>query len=219
MIRVVVADDQPLVRVGFVTFLGAQPGIEIVGEAGDGAESVRVVSETVPDVVLMDVRMPAFDGIEATRRIATAFGSRIAVIILTTFDFDEYVFSALRAGASGFLLKDTRPEDLVQAVRAVASGDALLAPAVTKRLIKEFVRGPVVGLGELDALTKRENEIMVLVARGLSNSEIAERYHLSEATVKTHVNRLMNKLELSSRAQVVVAAYEAGLVVPSRFSG
>jgi DNA-binding NarL/FixJ family response regulator len=219
MIRVVVADDQPLVRVGFVTFLGAQPGIEIVGEAGDGAESVRVVSETVPDVVLMDVRMPAFDGIEATRRIAAAFGSRIAVIILTTFDFDEYVFSALRAGASGFLLKDTRPEDLVQAVRAVASGDALLAPAVTKRLIKEFVRGPVVGLGELDALTKRENEIMVLVARGLSNSEIAERYHLSEATVKTHVNRLMNKLELSSRAQVVVAAYEAGLVVPSRFIG
>ncbi|GLY50306.1 response regulator transcription factor [Lentzea sp. NBRC 102530] len=219
MIRVVVADDQPLVRVGFVTFLGAQPDIEVVGEAGDGAESVRVVSETKPDVVLMDVRMPAFDGIEATRRIAATFGPSIAVIILTTFDFDEYVFSALRAGASGFLLKDTSPEDLVQAVRAVASGDALLAPAVTKRLIKEFVRSPVVGPGELDALTKRENEIMVLVARGLSNSEIAEQCHLSEATVKTHVNRLMNKLELSSRAQVVVAAYEAGLVVPSRFCG
>lgn len=214
-IKVVVADDQALVRAGFAAFLRAQPDIEVVAEAGDGIGVVTAVTEHRPDVVLMDVRMPEADGIEATRRITEAFGGEVAVLILTTFDLDEYVYAALRAGASGFLLKDTSPEDLVAAVRVIAAGEALLAPTVTKRLIREFSGTPV-STAYLSELTRRENEIMVLVARGLSNAQIADKLYLSATTVKTHVNRLMAKLGLTSRAQVVAAAYEAGLVVPAR---
>ncbi|MDX8146971.1 response regulator transcription factor [Lentzea sp. BCCO 10_0061] len=214
-IKVVVADDQAMVRAGFAAFLRAQPDIEVVAEAADGVSAVAAATEHRPDVVLMDIRMPEADGIEATRRITETFGSEVAVLILTTFDLDEYVYSALRAGASGFLLKDTDPEDLVAAVRVIAAGEALLAPTVTKRLIREFTSAPVrtVLLAEL---TKRENEIMVLVARGLANNEIADKLFLSATTVKTHVNRVMAKLGLNSRAQVVAAAYEAGLVIPAR---
>jgi DNA-binding NarL/FixJ family response regulator len=212
-IRLVIADDQALVRAGFRAFLNAQPDVEVVAEASDG---LAAVTEHRPDVVLMDIRMPGIDGVEATRRITATLGTEVAVLILTTFDVDEYVCAALRAGASGFLLKDTRPEDLVNAVRVVAAGEALLAPTVTKRLIREFAGTPVSNTS-LAELTKCENEIMVLVARGLSNTQIAGQLHLSATTVKTHVNRLMAKLGLSSRAQVA-AAYEAGLVVPARFS-
>ncbi|MFS8102649.1 response regulator transcription factor [Lentzea alba] len=214
-IEVVVADDQALVRAGFAAFLRAQPDIEVVAEAADGISAVAAATEHRPDVVLMDIRMPQADGIEATRQITEAFGGEVAVLVLTTFDLDEYVYAALRAGASGFLLKDTSPEDLVAAVRVIASGEALLAPTVTKRLIREFTAAPV-SPAHLAELTKRENEIMVLVARGLSNNQIADKLYLAPTTVKTHVNRLMAKLALTSRAQVVAAAYEAGLVIPAR---
>ena len=217
-IRVVVADDQALVRAGFRMLIDVEPDIEVVGEAADGVEAVDVVHRTRADVVLMDVRMPRVDGIEATRRIcadpATA-GTR--VVILTTFDLDEYVFSAVRAGASGFLLKDTPPAELLGAVRVVAGGDALLAPSVTKALIAEFARHPSPDTGpppQLDLLTEREREVLVLVAQGLSNAEIAAALVVGQATAKTHVSRLLLKLAARDRAQLVMLAYESGLVVP-----
>ena len=217
-IRVVVADDQALVRAGFRMLIDVEPDIEVVGEAADGVEAVEVVRRTRADVVLMDVRMPKVDGIEATRRIcadpATA-GAR--VVILTTFDLDEYVFSAVRAGASGFLLKDTPPAELLTAVRVVAGGDALLAPSVTRALIAEFARQPSPDDGpppQLDLLTDREREVLVLVAQGLSNAEIAETLVVGHATAKTPVSRVLLKLGARDRAQLVMLAYESGLVVP-----
>ncbi|CAN5362269.1 response regulator transcription factor [soil metagenome] len=221
MIRVLLADDQALVRAGFRALLDAQDDIEVVGEVGDGEEAVRLATEFTPDVVLMDIRMPGVDGLEATRRIAgdeRLAGTR--VVILTTFGLDEYVFEAIRSGASGFLVKDTEPEELLQAVRVVAAGDALLSPSVTRRLIAEFAarakepRSPD-GLKEL---TDREREVVALVAEGLSNEEIAARLFLSPATAKTHVSRAMGKLGARDRAQVVVIAYEAGLVRPGWLS-
>ncbi len=217
MIRVVLADDQALVRAGFRALLDSEDDIEVVAEAGDGREAVREILATRPDLVLMDVRMPGMDGLEATRRIAA--DDRLAgvrVIILTTFDLDEYVFEALRTGASGFLVKDTEPTELVAAVRTVASGDALLSPGVTRRLIAEYAArakepGPT---RELDVLTDREREVMALVAAGLTNDEIGGRLFVSPATAKTHVSRAMIKLGARDRAQLVVAAYESGLVRP-----
>ena len=212
-IRVVVADDQQIVREGFAALLETQPDISVVGRAADGEEAVRVCGEQRPDVVLMDVRMPVMDGIEATRRVAG--GPR--VLILTTFDLDEYVYDALSAGASGFLLKDAGAERLFEAVRVVADGDALLAPQVTRRLIAEFARQrppeqpPPERLSEL---TPRETEVLRLVAEGLSNTEIAGRLVLSDETVKTHVSRVLGKLGLRDRTQAVIAAYESGLVAP-----
>lgn len=217
MIKVVLADDQVLVRAGFRALLDAQPDIGVVGEAGDGAEAVRVVAETAPDVVLMDIRMPGTDGLAATRRIvADPAAAGVRVLILTTFDDDEYVFEAIRTGASGFLVKDTEPVELLRAVRVVAEGDALLSPGVTRRLIGEFARRarPVRPMRELDALTSREKEIVALVAEGLSNDEIAQRLVVSPATAKTHVSRAMVKLGARDRAQLVVLAYETGLVRP-----
>jgi DNA-binding NarL/FixJ family response regulator len=214
VIRVVVVDDQPLVRAGLVTILGTAGDIEVVGEADDGESGVALVRELAPDVVLMDVRMPRLDGIEATRRLRD---TSARIVVLTTFDLDEHVYAALRAGASGFLLKDAPPEALVEAVRASARGDALLAPAIVKRLVEEFVSGPPPGGGRperLEVLTAREVEVLTEIARGLSNAEIAARLFLSEATVKTHVNRLLTKLRLRDRAQAVVVAYESGLVRP-----
>jgi len=217
VIRVLLADDQVLVRAGFRALLDAQADIEVVGEAGDGAAAVRLASQQHPDVVLMDIRMPGLDGLEATRRIAADVAlAGVRVIILTTFDLDEYVFEALRVGASGFLVKDTEPVELLRGVRAVASGDALLSPGVTRRLIAEFAtrsRAPQAPR-ELAALTDREREVMTLVAAGLSNDEIAERLVVSPATAKTHVSRAMIKLGARDRAQLVVYAYEAGLVRP-----
>jgi DNA-binding NarL/FixJ family response regulator len=218
-IRVAVADDQPLVRTGFATMVGHAADLTLVGEAADGEEAVRLANETRPDVFLMDVRMPRLDGIEATRRITTgAETTGVRVVILTTFDLDEYVYGALRAGASGFLLKDVVPEDLLAAIRIVAAGDALLAPGVTRRLIEEFARrpGPTgdASAVALDALTDREREVLQLVAGGLSNHEIAERLFMSPATAKTHVGRILMKLDARDRAQLVMLAYEAGLVVP-----
>jgi DNA-binding NarL/FixJ family response regulator len=213
-IRVVVADDQQIVREGFAALLETQDDITVVGRAADGEEAVRVCGEQRPDVVLMDVRMPGVDGIEATRRLA---GTR--VIILTTFDLDDYVYDALSAGASGFLLKDAGAERLFEAVRVVADGEALLAPAVTRRLIAEFARQrPRVRPApeRLSELTPRETEVLRLVAEGLSNTEIAERLVLSDETVKTHVSRVLFKLGLRDRTQAVVAAYESGLVEPRR---
>jgi len=212
--EVVVADDQGLVRAGLVSILSSQPDLTVVGEAADGDEAVRVVRDADPDVVLMDVRMPGVDGIEATRRLA---GSRAAVVMLTTFDLDEYVYAAMKAGAIGFLLKDSPPESLVEAVRCAARGDALLAPAITRRLVEEFVRRPAPGASRperLEPLTQRECEVLAEVARGLSNAEIAAKLFLSEATVKTHVTRMLTKLRVRDRAQAVVAAYESGLVRP-----
>ena len=214
-IHVVIADDQALMRGGFRMILDAEPDLDVVGEAIDGADAVRAFERWRPHVVVMDVRMPTMDGIEATRRI-TGLDASAKVLILTTFDLDEYVYDALRAGASGFLLKDRPPEELVHAVRVVASGDALLAPAVTRRLIEEFahrpsVPGPPRGLEEL---TEREREVLVLMARGRSNAEIAADLFLAETTVKTHVGRVLHKLGLRDRAQAVVAAYESGLVQP-----
>ncbi len=217
-IRVAVADDQPLVLEGFATIVSRAPDLELVGQAPDGEQAVQLARERRPDVFLMDVRMPVLDGIEATRRITTGPDmAGVRVLILTTFDLDEYVFSALRAGASGFLLKDVGPEALLDAVRVVAAGDALLAPRVTRRLIEQYSRRPE-GLPlddrALAVLTEREREVLALVGRGLSNQEIAERLYMSPATAKTHVVRAMSKLHAGDRAQLVVIAYETGLVTP-----
>jgi DNA-binding NarL/FixJ family response regulator len=217
MIRVVLADDQDLVRAGFRLLLDAQEDIEVVGEAGDGDEAVRLARRHRPDVVLMDIRMPGTDGLAATREIAA--DERLAgvrVVILTTFELDEYVFEAVRSGASGFIVKNTKPVELLQAVRAVAAGDALLSPSVTRRLIREFAartrQAPP--MPSLDTLTDREREVMVLVAEGLTNDEIAERLFVSRLTAKTHVSRAMVKLGARDRIQLVVIAYESGLVRP-----
>jgi DNA-binding NarL/FixJ family response regulator len=218
VIRVVLADDQALVRAGFKALLDAQPDVTVVGEASDGAEAVSLVTKLAPDVVLMDIRMPVLDGLAATRQICAAPGlTMVKVIILTTFELDEYVFTALRDGAAGFLVKDTEPADLVRAVRVVAGGDALLSPGVTRRLIAEYAtrsRAPSAPTGQLDALTDREREVVALVGLGLSNEEIAARLVVSPLTAKTHVSRAMVKLGARDRAQLVVAAYEAGLVRP-----
>lgn len=235
-VRILLVDDQPLLRMGFRLILEGEDDLEIVGEASDGAEAVRQVRLLAPDVVLMDVRMPVLDGIEATRAL-TASGARAKVIILTTFDLDEYAFAGLQAGASAFLLKDVAPAELINAVRVVASGDAVVAPRITRRLLETYVRsggggaapGGAAGQGSptshggarpagdplLEDLTPRETEMLGAMAEGLSNAEIAHRYFLSEATVKTHVRRILNKLHLRDRVQAVVYAYETGLVVPS----
>jgi DNA-binding NarL/FixJ family response regulator len=213
-IRVLIADDQALMRTGFRMILDAQDDIEVVGEAIDGADAIRRFEKLAPDVVVMDVRMPTMDGIEATRRLA-ALGRPARVLILTTFDLDDYVYEALRAGASGFLLKDRPSEELVAAVRVIAAGEALLAPSVTRRLIEEFARrAPAPTRTELDELTEREREVLVLMARGLSNAEIARALFVADTTVKTHVGRVLHKLGLRDRAQAVVLAYESGLVQP-----
>ncbi|MFI6300789.1 response regulator [Amycolatopsis thailandensis] len=215
VIRVVLADDQVLVRSGFAALLRVEAGVTVVGEADDGEAAVAVVAETRPDVVLMDVRMPGIDGIEATRRIvADERLSGVRVIMLTTFDLDEYVFDALRAGASGFLLKHTKPADLVEAVRVVAAGDALLSPSVTRRLIAEFATRPSRPMPRADgsAFTEREHEVVQRVAHGMSNEEIAQEFVISSATVRTHVSRAMAKVNARDRAQLVVFAYRSGLV-------
>ncbi|EWC58448.1 DNA-binding response regulator, LuxR family [Actinokineospora spheciospongiae] len=215
MIRIVLVDDQELMRVGFRMVLGAQEDMEVVGEAGDGRAAIELAASLRPDVVLMDVRMPVLDGVEATRAITEAGTAK--VLVMTTFDLDEYALSALRNGASGFLLKDTPPSHLVSALRSVASGDAVVSPSVTRRLLDRFL-GP--GGGEprdpsaLEVLTEREREVLVLIAQGLSNAEIARKLFLSEATVKTHVGRVLSKLDLRDRVQAVVLAYETGLVRP-----
>jgi DNA-binding NarL/FixJ family response regulator len=213
-LRVVVADDQALVRTGFKMILASE-GIDVVAEATNGAEAVDAVRRTRPDVILMDIRMPEMDGLEATRRILTSDADGPRVIILTTFDLDQYVYAALSAGASGFLLKDVSPEHLTAAVRMVRTGDALLAPAITRRLIERFAHRDSTATAhhrDLAALTPRELEVMGLLARGLSNAELAGRLHLSEATVKSHVARILAKLRLRDRAQAVIVAYETGLV-------
>ncbi|MER8095098.1 response regulator transcription factor [Streptomyces goshikiensis] len=217
MIRVLLADDQQLVRAGFRALLDAQPGIEVAGEAADGAEALRLVRALRPDIALMDIRMPGLDGLAATRAITgdPALTS-VKVVMLTTFDLDEYVFEAIRSGASGFLVKDTEPEELLRAVRAVVEGDALLSPGVTRRLIAEFAarsKAPAAAAG-LERLTDREREVMALVGLGMSNEEIARRLVVSPLTAKTHVSRTMIKLGARDRAQLVVLAYESGLVRP-----
>ncbi|MFH8516435.1 response regulator [Streptomyces gelaticus] len=217
MIRVLLADDQSLVRAGFRALLDAQPDIEVAGEAADGAEAVRMVGELRPDIVLMDIRMPHLDGLAATRAITQdARPDGVRVVMLTTFELDEYVFEAIRSGASGFLVKDTEPDELLRAVRAVVGGDALLSPGVTRRLIAEFAarsKEPAAATG-LSELTEREREVMALVGMGLSNDEIARRLVVSPLTAKTHVSRAMVKLGARDRAQLVVFAYESGLVRP-----
>jgi DNA-binding NarL/FixJ family response regulator len=216
VIRVLIADDQALVRTGFRVIIDAEPDLEVVGEAGDGRETIDAVATRRPDVVLMDIRMPNLDGIEATRRL-TASGARAPrVLMLTTFDLDEYVYEALRAGASGFLLKDAGADELLHAVRVVAAGEALLSPSITRRLIADYARRPPVSErpAALAELTPRELEVLRLVARGLSNGAIAAELVLGEATVKTHVARIFQKLDLHDRAQAVVLAYETGLVSP-----
>ena len=217
MIRVLLADDQALVRAGFRALLDAQEDLEVVGEASDGEEAVQLAGRLAPDVVLMDIRMPGVDGLAATRRITEDERlDAVRIVILTTFDVDDYVFEAIRSGASGFLVKDTEPAELLQAVRVVARGEALLSPGVTRRLIEEFAtRAKEPGRADLlEALTDREREVMALVAEGLSNDEIAERLVVSPATAKTHVSRAMMKLGARDRAQLVVMAYESGLVRP-----
>ena len=218
---ILLVDDQPMLRMGYRMVLDAQPDLTVVGEAEDGLAAIEVTARLEPDVVLMDVRMPGLDGVQATERIV-ASGSRSRIIILTTFDLDEYAYGALRAGASGFLLKDAPPPDLLSAIRAVATGDAVVAPSVTRRLLEQFARHlprpedtPERVDTRVDLLTPRERELLVEVARGLSNAEIAERLVLSEATVKTHVGSILGKLELRDRVQIVVFAYETGLVRPS----
>ncbi|WP_413759696.1 response regulator [Streptomyces sp. MMBL 11-3] len=218
-IRVVVADDQELVRSGFSMILEAQPDIEVVGEAGDGVEAVAAVQRHAPDVLLLDIRMPRMDGLEAARLVCGQSGCR--VVMLTTFDLDEYVYEALYAGASGFLLKDVRRDDLVHAVRVVAAGDSLLAPSVTRRLVADVIRRrraeaaePAPSSARLDVLTAREGETLRLLARGLSNTEIATALFVSEHTVKTHVSNVLGKLGLRDRVQAVICAYESGLVTP-----
>ena len=216
MIRVVVVDDQEMVREGFSALLNAQDDIEVVGAAGDGVEGVALAREVKPDVVLMDVRMPEMDGLTATRLLLNG-SVETKVLVLTTFDLDDYVYEALVAGASGFLLKHAPARELLNAVRVVAAGEALLAPSITKRLIEDFVRSrrtERVRPARLEVLTERETEILVLIAQGLSNTEIAAHLVLAEQTVKTHVSRVLTKLGLRDRAQAVIAAYESGLVVP-----
>jgi DNA-binding NarL/FixJ family response regulator len=213
--RVMIADDQAMVRAGFAALLDAQEDFEVVGQAANGEEAVALVAERRPDVVLMDVRMPVLNGIEATRLIMDA-DEHVRVVMLTTFDIDEYVFDAIRAGASGFLLKDALPEELVAAVRVVAAGDALLAPSVTRRVIERFAAGPEPSRpapAQIASLTEREREVLVEVARGRTNLEIAKALYIAEQTVKTHVSRVLGKLGARDRAQAVVAAYESGLVV------
>jgi DNA-binding NarL/FixJ family response regulator len=224
VISVLLADDQPLLRRGFRMILEAEEGLTVVGEAGDGAEAISLARSCKPDVVLMDIRMPGTDGIEATRRIALGEPD-VRVLVLTTFDVDEYAFGALRAGASGFLLKDVRPAELVAAVKTVASGDAVVSPRVTRRLLEEYAHVlPVSGaqradrLPQLSALTEREREVLTAVAQGMSNTEIAESLCVSEATVKSHVGRILAKLELRDRVQIVVLAYESGLMRPGMSS-
>ncbi len=219
MIRVLIVDDQALVRAGFAVLVGTADDLEVVGEAANGAEALHLAARTAPDVVLMDIRMPVLDGLQATERLlAGAAGTPPKVLILTTFDLDEYVFRALRAGASGFLLKDTPPADLLAGIRVVAAGDALLSPSVTRHLIEEYVRraDPAVPVtsAALAGLTDREREVLALVARGLSNAEIAQRLYVSPATAKTHVARLLMKLGARDRAQLIIVAYETGLVTP-----
>lgn len=218
-LRVLIVDDQALVRAGFAMILSAEPDIQVIGEAGTGIEALAAARNLEPDVILMDIRMPDMDGITATRQLCesrTADPTCPRVIILTTFDLDDYVYDALRAGASGFLLKDTPPDDLAAAIRVVAAGDALLAPSITRKLLGEFTKTPAspqphVGLTDL---TEREEEVLRQLARGLSNSEIADELFVSETTVKTHVSHILTKLELRDRVQAVVVAYESGLVVP-----
>ncbi|MBO8197989.1 response regulator transcription factor [Streptomyces smyrnaeus] len=216
-VRVVLADDQPLVRAALQMVITDTTDVEVVGEAEDGAEAVRLVGEVAPDVVVMDIRMPGTDGIEATRLITTGT-SAARVVVLTTFDDDDYVYGALRAGASGFLVKDMALDDILAAVRTVAAGDALIAPSVTRRLIKEFARRPAATpprRRELDRITDREREVLTLVGKGLSNAEIADQLSLSVATAKTYLTRLLAKLDARDRVQLVILAYEAGLVAPS----
>jgi DNA-binding NarL/FixJ family response regulator len=215
VIRVLLVDDQELVRDGFAMILGAQTDIEVVGYASDGSEVVAHARETMPDVVLMDVRMPGTDGIEATRRLRAAGFERLGILMLTTFDLDEYVYEALRAGASGFLLKDVPRATLIEGVRTVAAGESLLAPAITRKLIERFVSGPLVTderPAEMALLSGREQDVLMRIARGCSNAEIAAELFLSEATVKTHVAAVLRKLDLRDRVQAVVWAYESGLV-------
>jgi DNA-binding NarL/FixJ family response regulator len=223
VIRVLLCDDQELVRAGLDMLLAGEPDIQVVGQAADGVEAVRLAAELDPDVVLMDVRMPGLDGIEATRRIqATTAPDRARVVILTTFDLDEYVFGAFRAGASGFLLKDAPRDRILEAVHRVAEGDALVAPSVTRRLIEHFVSPEPAAVrrpAELDRLTPRETEVLELIGRGLSNAELAARLVVSEKTVKTHVGRILAKLGLRDRVQAVILAYEAGIVVPGGGDG
>ena len=220
MIGVIVADDQALVRAGFRVLIDSAPDLEVLAEAANGAEAVELARIHRPDVVLMDIRMPVMDGLEATRRVLELDGDgEIRVLMLTTFDVDEFVFGALKAGASGFLLKDTPPSDLLAGIRVIAAGEALLAPSITKHLIEEFVRRPEpgsIGDPKLDALTERETEVLAYVAKGWSNSEIADSLYVSPATVKTHLSRLLMKLEARDRAQLIVIAYESGLVSARR---
>ncbi|HZP30221.1 MAG TPA: response regulator transcription factor [Acidimicrobiia bacterium] len=225
-IRILLVDDQPMLRMGFRMVFDAQPDLEVVGEAADGVDALAVLEHTPADVVLMDVRMPRMDGVEATKRIAAMPEPTPRVVILTTFDLDEYVFAGLRAGASAFLLKDVPPEELLHAIRVVASGDAIVAPSVTRRLLDQFVPhlpadgvpAPAAGAPPSDPLTDREREVLLQVARGLSNAEVAAALFLSEATVKTHVGHILTKLGLRDRVQLVIHAYETGLVAPNHRS-